>query len=457
MPPAHYHTSVQSLPRLILLLSLLFAGCAHYPVNARLQKFDPHAGYRFENFPPTASNTDGLFILLALSGGGSRAAAFSYGVLEELQRTRISYAGADRPLLDEVDVVTSVSGSSFTAAYYALHREKTFADFPRRYFGTGGEQRLWANAANPVNLWRLASPTFDRIDLAAETYDHDLYDGATYADLMRDHRRPYVILSASDITHGCRFEFTQEQFDFLYSDLGSVPLARAVAASAAFPVFLSPVTLDNQPHGGDFTEPAWISTALANASASPRIARRAGDLRACENAVARPHVRLLDGAIADYMGLRGPMEGFQSDAPDFSLRRLLNAGKIKKLVIISVNAVLTPAPDWDRKPSAPGWYDMLYYTASTPIRNNSLDTVTVFKDLLAADAKAAAETGRPPYESYFISVDFNSVPDDALRRRLEAIETSLAIKPAQADDLRRGAALSLEASPDFANLLRTLR
>ncbi|HVT81837.1 MAG TPA: hypothetical protein VHM90_14420, partial [Phycisphaerae bacterium] len=119
--------------------------------------------------------------------------------------------------------------------------------------------------------------------------------------------------------------------------------------------------------------------------------------------------------------------------------------------------VLTPAPDWDRKPSAPGWYDMLYYTASTPIRNNSLDTVTVFKDLLAADAKAAAETGRPPYESYFISVDFNSVPDDALRRRLEAIETSLAIKPAQADDLRRGAALSLEASPDFANLLRTLR
>jgi len=445
------------LPRLVLLLSLFFAGCAHYPVNARLQKFDPHAGYRFENFPPTADNTDDLFILLSLSGGGSRAAAFSYGVLEELQKTPITYAGKPRTLLDEVDVITSVSGSSVTSAYYALRREKIFEEFPRRYFGTDIEGHLWLRVSNPINWWRLGSPTFDRIDLAAEMYDDDIFDHATYADLIRAHQRPYVILNASDTARGCRFEFTQEQFDFLYSDLASVPLARAVAASAAYPVFFSPVTLDNQPHGTDFAEPGWISTALANADKSPRIARRAADLRACENAVARPHVRLLDGAIADYMGLRGPMEGFQSDSPDFSLRRLLDAGKIKKLVVISVNAVRTPAPDWDRKTSAPGWYDMLYYTASTPIYNNTLDTITVFKDVFAADAKRVAEMGGPKYESWLISVNFNSVPDEALRRRLENIESSLSIKPAQADDLRRGASLSLQASPDFANLLKTLR
>jgi NTE family protein len=308
-----------------------------------------------------------------------------------------------------------------------------------------------------VNWARLASPTFDRIDLAAETYDADLFDHATYADLVRERRRPFVILSASDVTRGCRFEFTQEQFDFMYSDLGSVPLARAVAASSAFPVFLSPLTFDNQPHGGDFTEPAWISAALADADVSPRLARRAEDLRSYENSVLRPHVRLLDGAIADYMGLRGPMEGFVSEAPDFSIRRLINAGKIKKLVIISVNAVRTPAPNWDRKPWAPGWYDMLWYTAATPIRNNSFDTVTVFKDLLAADAKAGAGGTAPAYESYFVSVDFNGVPDDALRRRLENIETSLSLKAGEADDLRRGAAGALEASPEFGRLVQALR
>jgi NTE family protein len=449
---AHYHMPMLARP--MLLLAVLLAGCAHYPVNARLEKFDPHAGYRFQNFPPSAANTDDLFIVLALSGGGARSAAFSYGVLEELQKTRITYGGVERPLLDEVDVITAVSGSSFTAAYYALRREKTFDEFPRRYLSGDEQGRLFLRAANPVNWARLASPTFDRIDLAAEGYDDDLFDHATYADLMREHRRPYVIISASDVTQGSRFEFTQEQFDFLYSDLASVPLARAVAASSAFPVFLSPLTFDNHPHGSDFTEPGWISGALADADAAPRLARRADDLRSYENAVLRPHVRLLDGAITDYMGLRGPMEGFQSEAPDFSIRRLLRAGKIKKLVIISVNAVRTPSPNWDRKPWAPGWYDMLWYTAATPIRNNSFETVTVFKDLLAADAKAVAG---PPYESYFITVDFNGVPDEALRRRLENIETSLSLKPGEADDLRRGAAGALEASPEFNNLLNTLR
>ncbi len=163
----------------------------------------------------------------------------------------------------------------------------------------------------------------------------------------------------------------------------------------------------------------------------PRIARRSGDLRACENAVLRPHVRLLDGAIADYMGLRGPMEGFQSDAPDFSIRRLLNAGKIKKLVVISVNAVRTPAEDWDRKPWAPGWYDMLYYTASTPISNNSRDTVSIFKDN-AADAKAGGRQACSKYESYFVSVDFNSVPDEALRQHLNHRGPALSLKPGEA-------------------------
>jgi NTE family protein len=444
------------LPRLVLLAALFFAGCAHYPVNSRLQQFDPHGGYRFANFPPTADNTDDLFIVLALSGGGARAAAFSYGILEQLEQTKIRYAGKERSLLDEVDVITSVSGSSFTAAYYALHHEKTFEEFPRRYLYGTLESHLWLNAANPVNWPRLASPTFDRIDLAAETYDSDIFDKATYADLVKARRRPYLIMSAADMTLGSRFEFTQEQFDFLYSDLGSVPLARAVAASAAFPVFLSPVTLANQRHESDFAEPAWIAAAIAGEKESPRIARRARDLRSYEDAAARPRVRLLDGAIADYMGLRGPMESFLSDAPDFSLRRLLAGGKIKKLVILSINAVRTPNPDWDKNAFAPGWYDVLYYTAATPIRNNSFDTVTVFKDMLEADAKAAP-AGAARYETHFIPIDFRGIPDEALRGRLEAIESSLSLKRSQADDLRRGAEAALKASPEFNKMLQTLQ
>jgi NTE family protein len=61
----------------------------------------------------------------AFSGGGTRAAAFSYGVLEFLKRTEIvSASGKKIRLLDTVDLITGVSGGSFTALAYGLHGER---------------------------------------------------------------------------------------------------------------------------------------------------------------------------------------------------------------------------------------------------------------------------------------------------------------------------------------------
>jgi len=59
-----------------------------------------------------------LLLIVAFSGGGTRAAAFSYGVLEELRDTRVTLNERNRRLLDEVDILSGVSGGSFPAAYY---------------------------------------------------------------------------------------------------------------------------------------------------------------------------------------------------------------------------------------------------------------------------------------------------------------------------------------------------
>src|SRR6267142_2135328 len=95
--------------RLAIVLSavLLGAGCAHYPENARIQHYDPQSGYRFRNLS-NAGNSDSLQIFLAFSGGGTRAAALSYGVLEALAHTEIVWEGERRRLLDEVDFITAV-------------------------------------------------------------------------------------------------------------------------------------------------------------------------------------------------------------------------------------------------------------------------------------------------------------------------------------------------------------
>ena len=148
-----------------ILLALLLAGCAHYPVNAPLTHATPETGYRFANLSHT-NNSDSLFAVLAFSGGGTRAAALSYGVLEELAQTRIVWEGRRGRLLDEVDLISSVSAGSLTAAYYALYGDRIFSDFEPAFLKRNIQGRLLAPYFSPVNWFRLASPKFSRIDMA---------------------------------------------------------------------------------------------------------------------------------------------------------------------------------------------------------------------------------------------------------------------------------------------------
>jgi NTE family protein len=56
---------------------LLVVGCASYPTNPPLQQVDPAAGYRLQNHIKHPGSNDSVFVILAFSGGGTRAAAFS--------------------------------------------------------------------------------------------------------------------------------------------------------------------------------------------------------------------------------------------------------------------------------------------------------------------------------------------------------------------------------------------
>ena len=441
--------------RIVGLMSVFLGmlGCAHFPVNAPLARFDPHAGYRFGNLPATDQNTDDVFVVLAFSGGGMRSAAYAYGLLEELGKTSIHYAGPARSLLDEVDVISSVSASSITAAYYAAHHEQTFATFPQRFLYKNLAAVTATTALNPVNWVRQASPTFHRTDLFAEMLDDKLYDHLTFADLIAAQRRPYLMLNAADVSLGTGFEFSQEQFDFLYSDLASVPLARAVAASLSSLMFLAPINMENHPRRADFREPSWLEATLADKNASQRVQRRAQALRSYENTAKRPHIHLVDGAYGDYQGLLGPMVSFISSDGDFSIRRLINQHKIKKLVIISANAMRTPGLEWDRSLRPPGWFDMLNFGLRAPIHNHTVELVTVLQELLKADHM---NPDTPPYESYFITMNFSDVKDPALRQRLEEAPTTLSLKRELVDDLRRAAAETLRNSAEFQRLVQDL-
>ena len=108
--------------------------------------------------PGVDANSDKLFVVVTFSGGGKRAAAFSYGVLEALRDIQVTTPDGERhTLLDEIDLISAVSGGAFTAAYYALNGHETFESYAPRFLNHDTEKDLWHKVLAPVNWGRLAN------------------------------------------------------------------------------------------------------------------------------------------------------------------------------------------------------------------------------------------------------------------------------------------------------------
>ena len=357
---------------------ILFTGCAHYIVNDQSQNFDAKSGYRFDALVPGALNSDSLFVCLMFSGGGTRAAALSYGIMEALRDTVIRVDGREKRLLDEVDCISSVSGGSFTAAYYGLFRERLFEDFRSRFLERDIQRALAARLFSPVNWIRLASPYFSRVDMAAELYDSDIFDGTSF-ERMQHNGRPFVILNATNLGADRRFDFTQQYFDALGSRLDLFKVSRAVAASSAFPYLLTPISLKNYPIAEGYTVPWWYKNAIDPENWTSERYNAAKDLSIYldkENS----YIHLMDGGLSDNIGARAVLDAFDRGF----IRTRINQGSIRYLVLIVVNARTRNEDQLSRKEKPPGLFTVAEKTATVAMDNYSYDSVARLREALYA-------------------------------------------------------------------------
>ncbi len=457
----------------LFLIGLVLIGCAQYTKNARLAEYAPEEGYRFNRLA-SGTNTDSLFVVLTFSGGGTRAAALSYGVLKALSETEITWKGEKKRLLDEVDLISTISGGSFTGAYYALFGGRIFSDFEARFLKRDIEKELRRLLYNPVTLLRLASPYFDRIDLAAEFYHRTVFDRKTFGDLVV-HRRPFLVVNATNMFLGERFEFTQDQFDLLGSDLSSYPIARAVAASSAFPILLSPITLNNHPQPPDYERPDWIEDALEDYNRNRRRYLRARNFLIYADKDDHPYIHLLDGGLADNIGLRAVIDSMRDDAREGGILQLTNLKKIEKLVVIVVNAKTAPPENIDKKKRAPGIADVAMKTATVAMDNYSFETVELIKELKARreqiertvrdcqallnDRCAVAPTvpALKEIKYHIVEVAFEAIPDSKEQEEFLSLPTNFSLKPSVVDRvIEKGGAL-LHQSSAFNDFMEEIR
>ena len=472
---------------------VLCCGCASYPVNPPLEEIDENTGYRMANRTLGEKNSDELFIVLSLSGGGTRAAALDYGVFQYLDR--IQFGTDNRSLLDEVDLISSSSGSSLVAAYFGLFGQQTFLDdFVDDVLYRNVETALKGSILNPVAWPRLASRDFSRGDLVAEYFNKHIFDGLTFADMRQ--QRPTIMLNATDMGIGAQFSFLQGYFDLICSDLSQVSVARAVTASMAFTPGFTPITLKNYNDGRcGYQTPAWVRDALnAGVDADPLLHAAARDMTSYEVIDKRPYIHLLDSGISDNMGIRVPQLVFRVTN---QFDQLID-GTIKKLVIIMVDAKPKTYFKGDLKARPPNALTSIKTSASRPLANYSSETVNLIKRNVSDTHKKSLEQQRTrvscndhakalceqleldadcyekvanscldmfginqdhPHQEfgiYLVHVTFQSIENQAKRERFQSIPTKLELPEEQVNRLIEVAPELLQKDPDFHFLLRDL-
>lgn len=171
---------------------------------------------------------------LALSGGGFRAAAFHLGVLRKLSQLG---------LLDKIDLISCVSGGSIAGAFLALHwGSATVLDELDSYLAT-------RSIAVGSVIGGVLDPFESRLDKLARSYDRDLFKGGTLDALKAG---PRLYLNATNLATGNMFFFVaggggkseMGEHELGVVDAPGFSIARAVAASSAFPPVFPPLRLD---------------------------------------------------------------------------------------------------------------------------------------------------------------------------------------------------------------------
>lgn len=396
---------------------------------------------------------DPNFIAVAISGGGTRSAIFAAAVLFELERYK---------LLDDVDVMTCVSGGCITAAYHALscteedkskclptaaktRRPKWEEDRVYKLLTRNYELRWIGNWFWPDNLLRYWFTYYDRTDIMAETLSDNLYDTSRFGGKpfrFRDlnPRRPNLLISSTNASASSAeqlpFLFSTQQFHDLNSNLARYKIANAVMASSTFPGVFQHVTLKN------------FASRLASESAQ-------------EENPKSTYLHLLDGGTWDNLGLEAVKKVInESTTPENNPTRLL---------VISIDAFPLFKGKDGQKPDP---RDFIDYFVDTNFLDAFDVLLTSVRNLLVNGRKDW--NNKPDEGEYFMHLTFtdlakdtNSANDpeneDDLEDILEVIRevgTDFSVKPYQADCLKRAAQILvrkemqiLHEQPKFSGLI----
>jgi NTE family protein len=417
----------------LLCLLILPVGACAPRYNVQLEKQPPPIPVPV---PEVRQDTQTL-VFVALSGGGTRAAAMSWKTLEVLKQIPYTYQDPsgrqiNSTLADEIDYISGISGGSFAAAAWCLYKNN-MEIFRRRFIERDIQGELAMGLIIPP--WqglRLLSPEYDRINMAAELYDRTVFEGKTFGDLPP---HPVAWIHATHLALGDRFTFTPAFFNRLDSDLARYPIGYACAASSAFPILLSPLTVINYGEPVDLSKD--IDYVMARRNARNNIEKYFyARMLEFYNDKRNRYMHLADGGLVDNQGLQAIIDEFGTNG---IINKKLNDrdNPLKRLIIIDVNAGVLPDDKSSKSPGAPHISSVIEYTMVTSMDILSAKRWMEIKALSQEIYKPAIDIGNQTRslslleEPYTIEINFRNIKDPALKARCYKLPTSFYLKQDQ--------------------------
>ncbi len=440
------------------------------PINAALAEASSAAA--MAEPPARGGNFEDTVVGLSFSGGGTRAAAFAFGVLRELSRAEIVSEGRRSPLIEQVDLVSAVSGGAVTAAYFALKGSAILDDFQDKFLTQDVEASLRTSAVSPMNLLRLSSGGVNDSTGLQSWLDEHLFHNATYRDILA-RGRPVVWINASDIYNRTPFVFNRATFAALCSDINTYPVSEAVAASAAVPLVFAPVVMTNYADRCEYKPPRWAQLAIANANAPAVLRANAQAVRRYREKKDLKYVKLLDGGLTDNLGLSGLLiERLGATAP-YEPMTEREAVRMKRLLFVVVDAGRPPGGAWAKRVSTDA-SELIQAVADTAVDANVRATYDTFaaqlrswnQELIAWRCKLPDGHVRELLGSdepwncrdvafHVVRVTFDQMPDRKVRAKLDGIPTRFTLPAEDIELLMNSAGTILRRNSAYRRFVRS--
>lgn len=469
--------------RLAVILAFSCAGCGTHSVDYPLS-----GQQRNQDRRSIVASLDHPFVVLAFSGGGSRAAVLAAAITARLDGITYQTPAGPRRLSQDIAVVSSVSGGSVYAAYLALNgaSEEKARAFEQRIGDFDGIGYLSGRLLNPITWISLQLENKTRVDLLQDMITKVLGTKATLAEFNKPNQ-PLVLLNASDMVAGEVFTFDPATLDDLCMNYDQIPVALATTASAAFPIAFTPVLLQNHSYvdttgcpGRQMPAADWRNELTAPGGRYAnleefRLARYRDSLRGARYNDLMPnapsfrqprYVRLVDGGVIDNLGLTAVRRALSTSGSPVDMTPLIQERKLSRLVVIVVNARSDAPSPLDASPEYTTIPKIALSVAGALVDSAAAGAASTFRGFvrnLVADRATLLEQHvlGAEFDIYPIDIDFDQLPDSTVEERdklnkVKSIKTSWTLAPGDVPLIDQVAGELLWRHPCFRKLVTAL-